>query len=401
MDNKINICHISDIHFGKFENKSLSKGGATISLIDSFTDFVFKLKEDEKPHFLIISGDLTSISSEDEYKQFIDFINRFIRKKCFAKCKFDQYCELDRTIVIPGNHDVVRKLQSGKKFGSDRLESFKNYIANKGFNTPLGVDKAFCYTEKEKQGGKTRHACPIPCSLFYYPEYNILFSTLVSCYFGHKVIAETLEIKEKVKELRKQIEGWQNNIKEKNKINRLITELEKNIDTLMFFDYGSFPGNYRRVISRAFKNFKSINKIQDEEYNNLIKFAATHHHLIDLPFPQVNTQNARETLILLYKHKVISILHGHVHRVLRERFLPDTWSEVCSSFSSGTVSGYSGKSLNSFNMIEINNFSDICKATLKIKYYEANRQGVFKERRKLYKKKIDKFLKSMRAALSC
>lgn len=119
MENRINICHISDLHFGIFENKSFSRTDLTFSLPYSLIGFFSQLDENEKPHFLIISGDLTSISEEDEYKQFFQFMKVFIEEKCFAKCKYDRYTEKDRTIIVPGNHDVVRKLKSGKEFGSD------------------------------------------------------------------------------------------------------------------------------------------------------------------------------------------------------------------------------------------------------------------------------------------
>ena len=81
----------------------------------------------------------------------MDFIEDFISEKCLSKCIYNKYSEKDRIIIIPGNHDVVRELRSGDKFGGDKLKSFKRNIAAKKYNTPLGSKKKYCYTEKEKQ----------------------------------------------------------------------------------------------------------------------------------------------------------------------------------------------------------------------------------------------------------
>ena len=43
--NKINICHISDLHFGIFENKTFSKDGITFNLPDSFINFLERFKK--------------------------------------------------------------------------------------------------------------------------------------------------------------------------------------------------------------------------------------------------------------------------------------------------------------------------------------------------------------------
>ncbi|UCC39694.1 MAG: metallophosphoesterase [Candidatus Aminicenantes bacterium] len=393
---KINICHISDLHFGIFENKSFSQDGAPFSLPSSFINFISQLNADEKPHFLIISGDLTSISEKGEYREFLEFMDAFIEAGCFAECCFKKYTKKDRTIIIPGNHDVVREYKSGKEFGSDRLQSFKKNIAEKGYNTPLGRRKNYCYTEKEKQREKKRYACPIPCSLYYYPEYNIVFAAIVSCYFAHKINPEIKDFEKKIKKLQKDVLELQKRIGKTNITKGIINALESNIKKLIYLDFGSFPLNYMRVINRAFNNFKAKKNFKDDEYCKLIKFAVTHHHLRDLPFPQVNTENARETLELLYKHGVISILHGHVHKVLEEYHLPETWSHGISSyFSSGTVSGYGGSALNSFNMIEIYNFTDVKKMTIDIKCHEVNYGGFFTEEKKLYTNTIRKFLSSM------
>jgi len=118
MHSKINICHLSDLHFGTYENKSFPAVDDSFSLTDSLIEFIStNFREEKKPHFLLISGDLTSISDKSEYREFLEFVDSFIDEKCFAKCYFDKYSEKDRTIVVPGNHDTVRKLKTKGKYG--------------------------------------------------------------------------------------------------------------------------------------------------------------------------------------------------------------------------------------------------------------------------------------------
>lgn len=222
-----------------------------------------------------------------------------------------------------------------------------------------------------------RHPCPIPCSIYYYPEYNILFATIVSCYFAHKIKPEILDFREKIKELHKEIIELKKKIGETGINEEIIIELEEKTKELIYFDYGSFRLNYMRVINRAFNNFKEKNNFTNEEYNNLIKFAVTHHHLKDMPFPQVNTQNAKQTLELLGKHGVISVLHGHLHEVLEEYRLPSKRKSKSSFFSCGTLSAYCANTVNMFNMIEIQNYKEIRNMAIKILCYKVNTQGYF------------------------
>lgn len=388
MGNKINICHLSDLHFGIYENKSFSTEDESFSLTNSLIEFIStKFSESEKPHFLIISGDLTSISAKAEYDQFLQFIDTFIEEDCFAKCYFDKYSEKDRIIIVPGNHDTVRKLRNGKKFGSDRLNSFRKNISEKVFNTPFGNKKKYCFKTNSVKTKTKRYPCPIPCALYYYPEYNIVFSSLVSCYSAHKFNPKVLEM--------------YNSYKQKDWNEKFLKKFEEDIEKIIYDDYGQFPQNYRRIINRTFINFQKKKNFPEDKYRNLIKLAVTHHHLVPLEPPYTNTKDARPTLELLNKHGVISILHGHLHDVLEEYYLPDKWKDISSFFSCGTVSGYCRNTVNKFNMIEIQNYTDIRDMMIKILCYEANTRGYFTTTkvRRLYSVPIRRFLKSMNDVL--
>jgi len=384
MRNKINICHISDLHFGIFENKSFKTIDENFHLADSLIDFISThFEEDEKPHFLLISGDLTSVSEKSEYKDFQSFIDNFIEEGCFARCYFNKYSEKDRIIIVPGNHDSVRELHRKGKYGSDQLKSFRKNITEKAFNTPFGNNKEYCFEINAIELKKLKRRCPIPCALYYYPEYNIMFLALVSCYLSHKYNPIVLKIYEKFKDI---------DLDEK-----IFKELEKDIEKIIFDDIGHFPQRYQKKTRKTLRKFKKIKENIKDKYRNLIKFAITHHQVIPMYSKHVCAEGALEMREILGKHGVVSILHGHLHDILEERYIPEKWNGESSFLSCGTVAAYCPNTVNKFNMIEIRNYEEIKKMRVKVICYEINNRGRFtkKNANGLYSNKIRKFLKSM------
>jgi len=384
MRNKINICHISDLHFGIFENKSFKTIDEDFHLADSLIDFISThFKEDEKPHFLLISGDLTSISKKSEYKDFLSFIDNFIEEGCFARCYFKKYSEKDRIIIVPGNHDVVRELDIKGKYGGDKIETFKKNIAEKGFNTPYGNDKGYCFEINDMELKRLVKSSPIPCALYYYPEYNIMFLALVSCYLSQKYNPIVLKIYEKFRDI---------DMDEK-----IFKELEKDIEKIIYDDFGHYPQLYWKKTRKTLKEFKKIKGNIKDKYRNLIKFAITHHQVIPMYSKHVCPEGALEMREILGKYGVVSILHGHLHNILEERYIPEKWNGESSFLSCGTVAAYCPNTVNKFNMIEIRNYEEIKKMRVKVMCYEINSRGCFKKENayELYSNVIRKFLKSL------
>jgi len=384
MKKKFNICHISDLHLGLYENNSYKSIDDSFRVLDSFIEFLStNFNETEKPHFLLISGDITSISKDSEYSGFLQFIEDFLSENCLSKCLFDKYSARDRIIITPGNHDTVRQLKDTGKFGSDKLESFKRNIADKNFNTPLGNNKEICYDINEREKKRLKKSSPIPCSLFYYPEYNILFSVLVSCYLSHKFNPEVIELYKKYKD-----EGFKKEI---------IKQFKKDIENIIYEDYGHFPQLYRRKARRTLIDFKTDKGISNEKYENILKLAISHHHVIPLESRHKPTEGAYEMRKCLGSNGVLSILHGHLHDTIEERYLPKEWCNISSFFPCGTISGYCQNAVNKFNMIEIVNYDNIKKLKIMIKCYDIDSFGNFSKDRYyvLYSDSINKLLKSM------
>ncbi len=85
----IHILHLSDIHFG-----SIDEAGRYRSQLE--TDLTKELKI-KKLEYLVISGDIGTFSTPEEYKAAIDFVGGIIKR-----FKIDK----NRVIAVPGNHDL-------------------------------------------------------------------------------------------------------------------------------------------------------------------------------------------------------------------------------------------------------------------------------------------------------
>ena len=378
MDNTINICHISDLHFGLYYNRINNSCSDKYSLTDSFINYISDLKDKEKPHFVIISGDITSLANKDEFKDFNNFISSLVEQNCISECIFNKYSRKDRIIVVPGNHDVVRKLKIKGKYGRDKgMEKFKEHVTKKGVNTPFGNRNKYCFEVNKK------HRCPIPCALYFYPEYNLLFCLLVSCYFSHF-------FKPKVEKIYKKYSTILSKRKK--------AEFEKDISEIIYNDYGEFPGNYILKIKTMLNKFEKKNNFSQDAYNKIIKFAITHHQITSLDSQHIFTKKADVLRRSLGKRGIISVLHGHIHNTLQEKYIYEKWTEDSLSLSSGSLSGYCRSAINKFNMIEIKNFQDFKDLSMKVTCYEANQNGYYFEceSKELYPNSINSFLNSMK-----
>ena len=110
------IVHISDVHFGKVDYAIVDKLVETIN--------------EENPHLVVLSGDLTQRARSAQFQEAKQFLNRLPQPQ----------------IVVPGNHDVpmynvydrfVNPLEKYKKFITKDLQPFYSdeELAVVGVNT--------------------------------------------------------------------------------------------------------------------------------------------------------------------------------------------------------------------------------------------------------------------------
>ncbi|MBN1971817.1 MAG: metallophosphoesterase [Candidatus Delongbacteria bacterium] len=137
--NKDCILHISDLHIDNMydDDGNIHKESWINSKPEYINVFIKNLKKilsDEKlnPLALVISGDLSNVSEEEEYKRVSDFLRRFI----------DISFQKDNFLIIPGNHDI----------NWDNLKSaFKQYrkeMSSKGSDWKMGRKPYSFHSEK-------------------------------------------------------------------------------------------------------------------------------------------------------------------------------------------------------------------------------------------------------------
>ena len=133
--NKINILHLSDLQMGRDIDQILLK-----KLIIILSELKAELLD-----YVIITGDLTSSGEENEFKRFKLFlVNLNI---------IFPYIEKENIIIIPGNHDLDRKLSKIDK--SWKFINYEKFI--KGF---YGIKKKNYFVTVKKFN---KYQLPIIC----------------------------------------------------------------------------------------------------------------------------------------------------------------------------------------------------------------------------------------------
>lgn len=107
------ILHISDIHFGKFHIFSKD-----LQIEDQLIGKLEQLILNENINLIVISGDLTSVGDYSEFKRaemFIEWLSNITK------------LPITRFIIVPGNHDIRRADEQGRRF--DRFIESINRIS--------------------------------------------------------------------------------------------------------------------------------------------------------------------------------------------------------------------------------------------------------------------------------
>jgi CheY-like chemotaxis protein/predicted phosphodiesterase len=107
------ILHLSDIHFGKFHAFS-----PPLEIEQLLTSKLCERVQEESPNLIVISGDLTSDGSSQDFARAEKFITWLMATT---------HLPIERFVIIPGNHDIQRNAESGRRF--DRFVEFLNRIS--------------------------------------------------------------------------------------------------------------------------------------------------------------------------------------------------------------------------------------------------------------------------------
>ncbi len=354
MNEIIRIFHLSDIHFGKFNNfprkkKTEQRYGTPNGLMDLLT----QSDEKEKPHIIIISGDLTSVGSADDFKEFLGFIDKIVDNNCLRKVQNSDYTPKDRIIIVPGNHDVART-----KTGNDKLHAFKKFIVKNNFNTPFENKNLKFQTVT----GKNK----IPNSIYFYPDFNLSFHCIVSCYFSGGLPDE---YKEAHKLLLK--------AKRKNNEKSFYKPAREMLEKIMRNDRGFLEGSYINSITETDKDAEA-------KIKNSAKFCVMHHNVDASEACTVIPDGAEILRENLFHFGYEAILHGHIHQIVDH--LPK-FEHLTTALSCGTFSGNTSTGL-SFNIIDVHPKAGGIKGKMDIYEMraEGNKSFSWRHKRKIYEK---------------
>jgi CheY-like chemotaxis protein/Icc-related predicted phosphoesterase len=113
-----NILHLSDIHFG---SDHAFQGRLKINDLISLALGTIVLKG--PIDLVVISGDLTSRGTEEEFSQAEEFLSSLASTLNLSH---------DRFVIVPGNHDIYRDEETGRRFSKfvEFLDSFYRKLSN-------------------------------------------------------------------------------------------------------------------------------------------------------------------------------------------------------------------------------------------------------------------------------
>lgn len=268
------ILHFSDLHFASDtqyldDDKESTPPDFREDVIEYVKVELEKISNN-KPDIIAITGDVTITHSEEGFRIFEDFTSKNLlqllcscnEERCNAKTCKEKLC------IVPGNHDVQWGI---------RYNDFQEYNQNK-----------FREFRKVIQS--------LSASTCLFPEFSKDKKDLN--FIGEKPYYLNEEKKILVLNLNSSIRCGEINEKKRKKIFDLIQDgsdknLKEIVNQMTTYDIAHVSKRQRRILSKFLKIERS--RI-DKEWNNYLKIALLHHHL--LPFEnQIPEYKAFELLV--------------------------------------------------------------------------------------------------------
>jgi 3',5'-cyclic AMP phosphodiesterase CpdA len=106
MNSAVTILHLSDLQFGSNHRFGQLDGAAPFdTLFERLSlDLIEVEKENVQPEIVVVSGDLAEQGLRAEFEDALQFLNKLSQRTGIPKHRF---------VVVPGNHDINRKLSAG------------------------------------------------------------------------------------------------------------------------------------------------------------------------------------------------------------------------------------------------------------------------------------------------
>ena len=103
----LTILHLSDLQFGRKHRYPKGKGSYNTLSAKLSADLDYLGKEHQvRPNAIVVTGDVAETSMPDEYQQAAEFLEQLGAELEIGK---------ERIVLVPGNHDVNRKLCQGAR----------------------------------------------------------------------------------------------------------------------------------------------------------------------------------------------------------------------------------------------------------------------------------------------
>lgn len=158
MANKINVLHLSDIHFGiepKTEDNITSTALARRdNVLSELLDYVGDIEDGWKPKLVVLTGDLGWSGIDSDYTQAAQWLDKLLQTLKLTK---------NDIIICPGNHDINRKkakfyvrpnnsVEADDFLAIENLDEFiKPFEAFNNFCKNFGINNLYIGDEPQEQ----------------------------------------------------------------------------------------------------------------------------------------------------------------------------------------------------------------------------------------------------------
>lgn len=137
MLNEINILHISDLHFGMESEKDETKKAQRDNALKEMIKTLSNLKDEDRPHIVVISGDIAWQGKESAYSIANEWISGLLNVLNVGK---------ENLVVCAGNHDINRNKTMGMSppHNADDADEWLSVEHLENFIRPFEAFERFC-----------------------------------------------------------------------------------------------------------------------------------------------------------------------------------------------------------------------------------------------------------------
>ncbi len=286
------VWHLSDLHF-ESNTDNMHKNELTAAIAENRSNsvpiekylktFHDALKQNLKPHIIVITGDIANKGFLYEDKLYAKRLDSFFDI-------LENFVEDKHIIVIPGNHDVKKETRLTDTDSQDvRFEAFNKYFG--GRSKILTPKKISDPTQVYDEGIRIHQE-----KCIHFINYGLLFYLFNSSEIlggVSKGLIQKIENEINTKKFcRKKINNIFNNI------------VENYLENLDILDAA--------IVSDT---------VPDVSLDNVLKIALVHHHISPNLVADVNSydmvSNAGIFIENLYEAGVKLVLHGHKHEICK------------------------------------------------------------------------------------